>query len=470
MREPSFHHGGRPPGKKPRLRSILSSLLVAGLTPGFGLAGGNADAAQAQTGTIRVEVVAGVVPVEGATVSAGDVFTATDASGVGTLTLAPGLFSVVATKDGYQLATAVVDVVAGAERTVRLVMVRTTQEAGTVVASTRTGRRIDDQAVPVAIVDRDQIEARMLKAPGDIVTLFNEMPGVRAQTTSPELGLTMLRIRGLPGHYTRLLSDGVPLYFDRPGGHALLRIPPMDLGRVEVIKEPASALFGSDAVSVVNLLSRRPASEPSREFLFSQSAPDATDAAVWISSPPTGSWSSTFLFGGHRQEETDVDDDGWSDIPGYERAVAHPRVFWDNKQGKSVAGVADVTFEKREGGSEMARESLETKTAAGSLSGQMIFRERYILAGAAALFVQSRTRDFSDGREGDRLQTATIEITLRRPTARHTWLAGIASDWYALRLRRSASVDVRLDPARHLRPRRLHCGAVAGGLGKPPPR
>ena len=128
-----------------------------------------------------------------------------------------------------------------------------------------------------------------------------------------------------------------------------------------------------------------------------------------------------------------MDDDGWSDIPGYARAVVHPRVFWDNKQGKSVAGVADVTFETREGGSAMARESLETKTAAGSLSGQMIFRDRYILAGAAALFVQSRTRDFSDVREDDRLQTATIEITLRRPTARHTWLAGIASDWYALR-------------------------------------
>jgi outer membrane receptor for ferrienterochelin and colicins len=63
----------------------------------------------------------------------------------------------------------------------------------------------------------------------------------------------------------------------------------------------------------------------------------------------------------------------------------------------------------------------------------MMLGRNYILAGAAALFVQSRTHDFSDVREGDRLQTATIEITLRRPTVRHTWLAGIASDWYAIR-------------------------------------
>ena len=110
-----------------------------------------------------------------------------------------------------------------------------------------------------------------------------KIPGVRAQTTSPVLGTTSLRIRGLPGHYTRLLSDGVPLYFDRPGGHALLRISPMDLDHVEVIKEPASAIFGSDALGVVNLLSRR--AEPGREFLFSQSARGATDGVVWFSSP-----------------------------------------------------------------------------------------------------------------------------------------------------------------------------------------
>ena len=209
----------------------------------------------------------------------------------------------------------------------------------------------------------------------------------------------------------------------------------MDLGRVEVIKEPASALFGSDAVAgVVNLLSRRPGqrAEPRVPVQPVRAGRDGCRCCGSRRRRP-GRGAARSSFGGHRQDETDVDDDGWSDIPGTTRAVAHPRVFWDNEQGKSVAGVADVTFEKREGGSEIARESLETKTADGSLSGQMILRDRYILAGAAALFVQSRTRDFSDGREDDRLQTATIEITLRRPTARHTWLAGIASDWYAIR-------------------------------------
>ena len=120
----------------------MRSLIRAGLTFALGLPGGIVEAAQAQTGTIRVEVVDAGMPVAGATVSAGNQSAATDASGVATLTLPPGQISVTATKDGYEPATAGVDVVAGAERAVRLVL--TAKAAGpeqsTVVASTRTRR------------------------------------------------------------------------------------------------------------------------------------------------------------------------------------------------------------------------------------------------------------------------------------------------------------------------------------------
>ena len=108
-------------------------------------------------------------------------------------------------------------------------------------------------------------------------------------------------------------------------------------------------------------------------------------------------------------------------------------MLWDNRQGRSASGVAGVTFEKREGGSAFAHQELETKEADGALFGQMPLG-KYILAGAGTLFVQSRTRDFiGDRREHERRQAATIEITLRQVTPRHTWLAGIASEWFANR-------------------------------------
>jgi iron complex outermembrane receptor protein len=421
-----------------RVFPLLAGMIGAALTLGLSVTTVIAHAAQAGPATIRVEVRESGRPVAGANVSAnGGQPATTDASGVATLTSAPGEVALVATKDGYQPAKGRVEVAAGGAHTARLVLEPPITNDGTIVTSTRTNRRADDQAVPVAVLVRDRIDARTPTAPGDISTLFSELAGVRTQSTSPVLGTNILRIQGLPGRYTRLLSDGVHLYSDRPGGHALLRIPTMEVGHVELLKGAAGAFYGSDSpAGAVNLVSRRPGADSDREFLFSQSAQGQTDGLLWLATPassPARHWSSTFLASVHRQDERDGDDDGWSDLPGYRRVVARPKVMWDNGRGRTISGVAGVTFEKREGGSDFAREQLETKTADGAMFGQIVLGNGYILGGSGALFVQSRTRDFPDVRERDRLQTATIELTLRRASGRHTWLGGIASDWYSVR-------------------------------------
>ncbi len=97
------------------------------------------------------------------------------------------------------------------------------EEEVTVVASTRTGRRIEDQRMRVEVLDREEIEEKMLMTPGDIVMMLNEMGGMRVQATSPSLGAASVRIQGMRGRYTRILSDGLPLYGAQPGGLGLLR-------------------------------------------------------------------------------------------------------------------------------------------------------------------------------------------------------------------------------------------------------
>ena len=421
MRERSFH--GR------------SRLLAGCLTLVLSLTAAIATAAQAQTGTVRVEVVDGKMPVAGATVSAGNQSATTDGAGIATLTLPAGPVAVTATKDGYGPATGQVDVVTGSERAVRLTLNAnsTRDSAAGTLASTRTGLRIEDQAVPVELLERRRIEENMLVTPGSIARALNTTAALRVQTTSPEPGLTTVRIQGLRGRYTRLLSDGVPLYWDIPGGFAPVVIAPIDIDRVEIVTGGASALFGANAVGgVVNLLSRRPGTEANREILLSQSTREATDGVLWLATPHTGSWGNTFLVSGHRQSEKDVDDDGWSDLPGYARGVVRHRLLWDSRRGRSASGTWGVTFEKREGGSTFAHQELETKQADGALFGQMPLG-RYTLAGAGSLYVQSRTREFSDATERDRRQGATFEIGIRGTAPRQTWFAGISADWFANR-------------------------------------
>jgi iron complex outermembrane receptor protein len=413
---------------------LVTVLIGSAFT--LSVSAGIADAAQARSATIRVEVRDAGGPIAGARVTPkGGQPSTTDAAGVAVLAVPPGRVDVVATKDGYEMANDRVEVAAGQNANVRLVL--TPKPAGQddpiVAGSTRIARRMDEQPIPVDVITRSTIEDTLAIAPGNVVTLLDRMQSLRAQTTSPELGLTMLRIRGLRGHYARLFSDGVPLDFDRSGGLPLMQMSPMDIAQVEVLTEGASAIFGVNALSgAVNLLSRRPASVPTREFLFSQSASGGTDGALWFSTPPTRNWSTATLFGGHWQNERDVDDDGWSDFTGQARGEARTRVYYDDRRGKSASGTAGVTFEKREGGSAFAHQTLESKEADGALFGQMPLG-KYTLAGAATMFVQSRTRDFADRREHERRQSATIEITLSRPSPRNTWLVGIASEWFANR-------------------------------------
>ena len=301
--------------------------------------------AQSQTAAVRVEVRAGEKPVENAEVVVAGTTHLTGADGTTTIVIAPGTVDITVLKPGFAPATASVQVAAGATQDVlvELQAQPTVEETVTVVASTRTDKRLEDQPMRVEVLGREEIEEKMLMTPGDIVMMLNEMGGMRVQATSPSLGAASVRIQGMRGRYTRVLSDGLPL-FGEVGGLGLLQIPPMDLGQVEVIKGVASALYGAGAMGgVVNLLSRRPGRESEQEFLVNRSTRGATDAVTFLSGPLSRGWSASLLGGGHWQETNDVNDDAWADLPGYERAVVRPRVFWDGGNGRTFFATAGFT-------------------------------------------------------------------------------------------------------------------------------
>jgi iron complex outermembrane receptor protein len=174
----------------------------------------------------------------------------------------------------------------------------TVEETVTVVASTRTDKRLEDQPMRVEVVDREEIDEKVMMTPGDVVMLLNETGGMRVQATSPSLGAASVRIQGMRGRYTRFLSDGLPLFGEQVS-LGLMQIPPLDLGRVEVIKGVASSLYGAGAMSgVVNLVSRRPGTKPESQLLLNRSSRGATDVGLWYSTPLAEHWGLTLLASG----------------------------------------------------------------------------------------------------------------------------------------------------------------------------
>src|SRR3546814_13511492 len=80
-----------------------------------------------------------------------------------------------------------------------------------VVQATRTGRSLSDEPIRVEVLDREEIEEKLMMTPGNIAMMVSETPGVRTQITSPSLGAASIRMPGLKGRSTQLLADGLQL-------------------------------------------------------------------------------------------------------------------------------------------------------------------------------------------------------------------------------------------------------------------
>lgn len=310
-----------------------------------------------------------------------------------------------------------------------------TIEETVVVTATRTDRRIEDEPTRVEVVPAEEVQEKIMMTPGDVSMLLNETNGLRVQTTSPSLGGANVRIQGLRGRYTQILADGLPLYGGQAGSIGILQIPPMDLGQVEVIKGVASALYGVSAIGgVINLVSRRPSAD-TREVLFNQTSHAGTDAVLWLAQPLDERWGYTLLGGAHWQNRSDLDDDGWTDLPMYRRFVARPRVFWENGTGASVLVATGVTTEQRRGGTEPDAvtpdglpfaENLATTRVDGGVVARVLLNGGRLLAVRGSATSVGHEHDFGPVAEDDRHRTLFGEASLTGSSGRHTWVGGVA--------------------------------------------
>jgi outer membrane receptor for ferrienterochelin and colicins len=413
-----------------------------------------ADAVEAQegTGTVRLRVETRAGPAVGGEVRAGTARTLTDDRGRAVLRLPAGVWTISVRLDGYTSHDLRVVVTDGMDTTwVVTLEAQAIAVEGIVVASTRTGRRIEDEPVRVEVLDREEIEEKMLMTPGDISMMLNETSGLRVQTTSPSLGGANVRIQGLRGRYTQILSDGLPLYGGQSGALSMLQIPPMDLAQVEVIKGVASALYGASALGgVVNLISRRPSHD--RELLLNQTTRGGTDAVLWATGELSDRWGYTFLGGAHRQAMHDVSGDGWADLAGYRRAVVRPRVFWNDGAGRSLFVTVGGTLENREGGTlpgattpagTAYAEALDTRRIDAGVVGRLLVGGDRLVTLRASAMRQRHDHRFGAVRERDLHTTGFGELAVTGTDRGHTWVVGAALQHEGYDARDVAGFDYR---------------------------
>ena len=120
-----------------------------------------------------------------------------------------------------------------------------------VVSATRSQIPLSDLPVSIGLISKHQIEDQLPLSP---VEAMQYEPGVVRQSDGG-LASTPI-IRGLSRERAPLLIDGNPFVGGRIRSYSL--IDPFQIERIEIVKGPASAFWGSDAVSgLVNIVTRK---------------------------------------------------------------------------------------------------------------------------------------------------------------------------------------------------------------------
>lgn len=117
-----------------------------------------------------------------------------------------------------------------------------------------------DSPVPVEVYKASFFKAN--PTPSLFESLQN-VNGVRPQINCNVCNTGDIHINGLEGPYTMILIDGMPIVSGLATVYGLTGIPQSLIDRIEVVKGPASTLYGSEAVGgLINVITKRPELAP----------------------------------------------------------------------------------------------------------------------------------------------------------------------------------------------------------------
>jgi outer membrane receptor for ferrienterochelin and colicins len=429
------------------IRRYVSAVIIAlaGTVP--------LEGQQPDSGTVNVTVREAMGMVEGFVIRSETRSATTDASGQARLVLPVGRRSLALTRIGFAPKRVSVTVIK--DTTVSLTidvsmeeMAATMQEM--IVTATRTERLAGKTPLRVEVLDEMEVDENTLMAPSGITMLLNETPGLRVHAASPTLGTGSVRILGLPGQYTAMLADGLPLYGGAASALGPLDISPVDLSRVEIIKGAASSLYGGQALGgVINLISKPPTGRS--EVLLNRRTMGVTDAATWLSRRFQENSGISLLMSGTIQSAADPDDDGWSDQPRARRWGIRPRYSFADASGRSLFVTTGYGYDDRQGGTmgnALApdglpfREGLTGQRADAGLTYRMPRADSGNVAVRLALSTNGRERRFGLGPiEKDRISTGFAELTRVMKSQRGAVVLGAAVQADAYHNKLNASFD-----------------------------
>ncbi|HHQ4684397.1 TPA: TonB-dependent receptor domain-containing protein [Aeromonas veronii] len=134
-----------------------------------------------------------------------------------------------------------------------------------VITANRVEQPVSSVLAPVVVIDRAEIESRQVQSLPD---LLKTLPGVQMATLGGRGHISSLFIRGTNSNHSLVLMNGRPIAAMVAGTPDLSQIPLGNIERIEYIRGPRAAVYGSDAIGgVINLITKTSAKNGSETHL-----------------------------------------------------------------------------------------------------------------------------------------------------------------------------------------------------------
>jgi len=175
--------------------------------------------------------------------------------------------------------------------------------------------------------------------------------GVQPQLNCNVCNTGDIHINGMEGPYTMVLIDGMPIVSSLSTVYGLAGIPNSIVKRIEVVKGPASTLYGSEAVGgLINIITKDPATAARLQTDFSGTTFQEYNADV---SAKVGNENVRGIIGINYfnfRNKVDVNDDNFTDVTQQQRISLFNKWDFKRKQFRQASVATRYVYEDRWGG------------------------------------------------------------------------------------------------------------------------
>lgn len=214
-----------------------------------------------------------------------------------------------------------------------------------------SGKNDQHQILRNEVITTESFSLRDIEKSGatTLIEAVDKRPGISMQTECSKCNARNIVLNNLPGRYTTLLIDGIPIFSSVSTSYGLDSVSLGGVERIDVSRGAGTSLIAPEALSgAVNIVSRRPTEN---EFKASQQIGSYGQLITDIYAARAGEAGAlTANFSHNQHDAVDGNDSKISDYSSYRRDLAGIGFFVNDLAGFKLRGRLDVVSEKRMGG------------------------------------------------------------------------------------------------------------------------